>query len=135
MDAIAQLADEAVEAGRMLGAVRCAPPRGAPVFASQKVGSRPSTGRSPEWSEEVVAGGFAECSEYKSREEAIEAGRRFSGTLYEMLAGMGEEKPKSGRLAALKSTTSLDKFPAPPSGAAYLRRRFEDGVMCIVHVQ
>lgn len=74
MDAIAQLADEAVKAGRMLGAGGLAP-------TSMSTRIRISKGQlsvvdGPFTESKEVIGGFA-MFEFKSREEAIEAGKRF----------------------------------------------------------
>ena len=74
MDAIAQLADEVAKAGRMLGAGGLAP-------TSMSTRIRVSKGQlsvidGPFTESKEVIGGFA-MFEYKSREEAIEAGKRF----------------------------------------------------------
>ena len=74
MDAIARLADEASKAGRMLGAGGLAP-------TSMSTRIRISNGQmsvidGPFTESKEVIGGFA-MFEYKSREEAIEAGKRF----------------------------------------------------------
>ena len=74
MDAIARLADEAAKAGRMLGA-------GGLVPTSLGTRIRLSKGQlsvidGPFTESKEVIGGFA-MFEYTSREEAIEAGKRF----------------------------------------------------------
>ncbi len=74
MDAIARLADEAAKAGRMLGA-------GGLVPTSMGTRIRLSKGQlsvidGPFTESKEVIGGFA-MFEYTSREEAVEAGKRF----------------------------------------------------------